>query len=212
MPTSCVNCWTCRAEIDRPLRPNAKAASAYDCSRAAAVTIARSRDGLYPCPSSRRIGRWGEKVPPAVGTVADRFVLPEFDPLGSQGSLLTLDGTGPPAVGAGLLIAQGGGLTVEEGSEGAVGETLGGGVGDLLHRVEVHVESGSVVAEGTTGDDFAPLGGELAEFEEFFRGERTTCHETPCPEVTTRPNRGVAPDDVRPRTSHGKAVHDLRRG
>jgi hypothetical protein len=187
----------------------ANAASANEPNRAAAVTIARSRDGLYPCPSSRRIGRWGEKVPPAVGAVADRFVLPEFDALGSQGSLLTLDGTGPSAVGTGLLIAQGGGLTVEEGSEGAVGESGGGGAGNLLHRIEVHVESGSVVAEGTTGDDLAPLGGELAELEEFFRSERTTCHKTPCPEVTTKPNRGVAPDDLRTRTSHGKGVHDL---
>jgi hypothetical protein len=108
-----------------------------------------------------------------------------------------------------LFLTQGGGLTLQEGVQGAFGQARGGGVGDLLHRVEVHVESGSVVAEGPTSDDFAPPSGELAEFEEFFWGERTTCHETPCPEVTTKPNRGVAPDDVRTRTAHGKAVHDL---
>jgi hypothetical protein len=103
------------------------------------------------------------------------------------------------------------GLLLEHLLKCPFGQSVRRGGGDLLHRVEVHVESGSVVAEGTTGDDFAPPGGELAELEEFFWGERTTCHETPCPEVTTKPNRGVAPDDVRTRTSRGKAVHDLPR-
>jgi len=141
--------------------------------------------------------------------VSDRFVLLEFDSLGSQGSLLTPDGTSPSAVGAGLLIAQGGGLTVEESLEGAFGEALGGSVGDLLHGVEVDVESGSVIAERAASDDFAPLGSELTEFQEFLWGERTTSHEASSQEVTTKPRRGFVPDGLRTRTSTGKAVHDL---
>lgn len=108
-----------------------------------------------------------------------------------------------------MLVAQGGGLAVEEGLEGAFGEAGGGGVGDLLHHVEVDVESGSVIAERAAGDDFPPLGGELAEFEEFRRSERTPGHEVSCLAVAAKPARGSAPDDLRLPTSHGKAVHDL---
>ena len=46
VPTSWVNCWTWRAEIDRPHRPRAKAASAKECRRAPAVTIFCSSAGL----------------------------------------------------------------------------------------------------------------------------------------------------------------------
>jgi len=115
--------------------------------------------------------------------VGDRFALGEFDPLRLEGSLVAADGTGDAAVGARLLVAEGGGVTVEEGLEGALGEALSGRVGDLFHRGEVDVESGSVVAEGASGDDFPPLGGQLAEFEEFVGGEGTACHDVSCQRV-----------------------------
>lgn len=102
--------------------------------------------------------------------MGDRFALAKFDPLGVQGSFLPMDGTGEPAVGTRLLVAEG---TLQKGLEGALGEPLGGGVGDLLHRVEIDTESGAVVAERAAGDDFPPLGGEVAEFPEFVGGERT---------------------------------------
>jgi hypothetical protein len=143
--------------------------------------------------------------------VSDRFVLREFDALRSQRTLLTPDRTGSSAVGARLLIAQGGGLTLKESLEGAFGEALGRGVCDLFHHVEVDIESGTV-AERAVGDDFPPRGGELTEFEEFLWGERTTGHEASSQGVTTKPCRGLVPDDLRTPTSHGKAAHDLCNG
>jgi hypothetical protein len=119
--------------------------------------------------------------------VSNRFALREFDSLGVEGSLLTLDGTNPPAVGAGLFVPQCGGLTLQKGLESAFGDSLGGGVSDLLHHCEIDIESGTLVAEGASGDDFSPLSGEEAKLVEFARSERTSGHETSCQEVTAKP-------------------------
>src|SRR5947199_9080146 len=105
--------------------------------------------------------RWGEKVPATVGTVADRFALLQGGPLHLEGALLTAEGARPSAVGTGLLLAQGLRLLVEEGLQGSFGEARRGSVGDLLHGAEIDIESGPRVAEGASGDDFAPLSGEL---------------------------------------------------
>jgi hypothetical protein len=59
------------------------------------------------------------------------------------------------------LLAQRLSLLFEEGLEGSRGKSAGRGVGDLLHRTEIDVESGPVVAEGASRDDFAPLGREV---------------------------------------------------
>jgi hypothetical protein len=80
-----------------------------------------------------------------------------------EGATLAAEGTGSPAFGTGLRRAQGVGLLFEEGLQGALDEAGGRGAGDLLHGSEIDVEPGTGVAEGTAGDDFAPLGGELAE-------------------------------------------------
>jgi len=56
---------------------------------------------------------------------------------------------------------------LQEGLQGALVEAGGGSLGDLLHGVEVDVQSGAVVAEGATGDDFAPLGCQITEFLEL---------------------------------------------
>lgn len=79
-----------------------------------------------------------------------------------------------------MLRAQGVGLALQEGLQGALVEAGGGGLGDLLHGVEVDVESGAVVTEGAAGDDFAPLGRQITEFLELLRGKLAACHEGSC--------------------------------
>src|SRR5437773_1600408 len=110
------------------------------------------------------MGRWGEKVPATVGTVADRFALLQGRALHLEGTFLATQQTKASAVGAGPLLAQRLGLLLQEGLQGSFGEPGGGRISDLLHGTEIDVESGSVVAEGVSGDNLAPLGGELAEF------------------------------------------------
>jgi hypothetical protein len=93
------------------------------------------------------------------------------------------------------LLAQRLGLLFEEGLQGPRGESGGSGVGDLLHRAEIDVEPGSVVAEGAPGDDFAPLGGEALEFLEFLRGEGAGCHDASCLGDGTRTSAKRLPSD-----------------
>jgi hypothetical protein len=57
-------------------------------------------------------------------------------------------------------------LPFEEIGEGSFGESGGGGIGDLFHGVEIGVASWSVVAEGSSANNFAPIGGEVADFLE----------------------------------------------
>src|SRR2546421_1317055 len=91
----------------------------------------------------------GGKVPAAVGTVAHRLALSQGRPLGLEGPFLTAQDTRSAAVGTGALRAQGLGLLLEENLQGALGKPRRGGQGDLLHRGEIDVESGPLVAEGS---------------------------------------------------------------
>jgi len=84
------------------------------------------------------------------------------------------------------VLAQGVGLLLEEGLQGALGESVGGGAGDLLHGLEIDIESGAALATGASSDDFAPLGGEAAEFLELLGGEGALCHAVSCLGVETR--------------------------
>ena len=59
-------------------------------------------------------------------------------------------------------------MLFEEQLEGSLGQSVCGGGRNLLEGAEVHVESGSVVAEGPLGDDFGPLACEFVELLEFF--------------------------------------------
>jgi hypothetical protein len=70
-----------------------------------------------------------------------------------------------------LLLAQSAGLLVQEGLQAAGVEPGGGGLGDLLHGVEVDIESGTLGAEGAAGDDVAPRSGEVTDILEVFGGE-----------------------------------------
>jgi len=115
-------------------------------------------------------------------------------------ALLTAGDTRSSAAGAGLLLTQGVGLLFEEGLQGALGQSGGSGVGDLLHGIEIDVEPGPVVAEGASGDDFAPLSGQLTEFLKFLGCKRAACHDASCVEVKAKEREQVVPVKVRPRT------------
>jgi hypothetical protein len=58
-----------------------------------------------------------------------------------------------------LLSAEGLGLLLHEGRQGALGNAGGGRLGDFFHGGQIDIESRSLLAEGASGDDFAPLGG-----------------------------------------------------
>ena len=136
------------------------------------------------------MGRWGEKVPAAVGTVAERFallyLLHKQCALDMERALLTADGTRPPALRTGLVLAQRLGLLFEHGLQGALSEAFSGGLSDLLHGVQIDVESGAIVAEGAAGNDFAPLRGEVAELLKFLGGKASACHDASCLGVAKR--------------------------
>ena len=108
-----------------------------------------------------------------------------------EGAWLAADDTGASTVGTGLVLTQGIGLLFQKGLQGALGEAGGSGTGELLHGVQVDVEPGSVVAESTAGDDFAPLGSEALELLELFGSEGAACHAASCLKVesTTREKR-----------------------
>jgi len=99
-----------------------------------------------------------------------------------------------------LLLAQGVGLLLQEGLQSALGETGSGGAGDWLHGIQIDVEAGAVVAEGATGDDFAPAGGKVAKFLEFLGGEGASWHAAPCLEVESTTRAEVDSGKIRRRT------------
>jgi hypothetical protein len=85
------------------------------------------------------------------------------------------------------VLGQGLGLLLEQGGEGALEHALGGGLGGLLQGEQVGVQGRALIAEGTAGGDFAPLGGEITEMLEFLGGKRSGGHEVSC--------LGLAPRD-----------------
>jgi hypothetical protein len=86
------------------------------------------------------------------------------------------NGTGGAAVRAGNPFPERLGLLFQEGGQGAFGQAGGSGAGELLHGLEVGVQSRAVVTEGATGNDFAPAGSEVTDFLEEFGGKFTACH------------------------------------
>lgn len=146
------------------------------------------------------MGRWGKKVPATVGTVTHRFALLQLGALRLEGTLLAAEDTKASAVGTGPLLAQRLGLLLQEGLQGAFRESSGSGGGDLLHGGEIDVESGSVVAEGVSGDNLAPLSSETVEFLEFFGSEGARSHDASCLGVETTTRGKLAPVRLRRRT------------
>jgi hypothetical protein len=66
----------------------ASAASRNEENRAAAVTTRSTTEELYPCSSSPRAARRGEKVPATVGTVGEAFGLLDLGSLSREGALV----------------------------------------------------------------------------------------------------------------------------
>ncbi len=93
-----------------------------------------------------------------------------------QGAWLAGDGTQGAALRAGQLLAEGLGLLFQERSQGSFGQALGSGLGDLFHGLEIGVESGSIVAEGASCDDFTPTFGKITDFLEELRGQFAPRH------------------------------------
>jgi hypothetical protein len=71
-----------------------------------------------------------------------------------------------------LVVGERLGLLVQSGGEGSRGQPQGSSEGNLFHGVEVDIETGAVVAKGTTGNNFAPSGSEFADLLQHFRGQR----------------------------------------
>lgn len=82
------------------------------------------------------------------------------------------------------------GLLFEEQLESSFGQALSGRSGDLLEGSEVHIESRSVVAEGSLGDDFGPLACEFVELVEFLGCEAGCRHGSSCLTVASRTDWG----------------------
>ena len=139
------------------------------------------------------MGRWWEKIPAAVGTVAHRFALLQLCALDLERAWLPTEGAKPSAIGAGRLLAWGVGLLFEEGLQGALSEAGGGGLGDWLHSRAIDIKSGAIVAEGASGDNFAPLCGEATEFLDFLGGEVAVCHNASCVGVSKGAREKVTP-------------------
>jgi hypothetical protein len=93
-----------------------------------------------------------------------------------QGPGLPSHGAGAPAVGAGLLRAEGLGLLLQGGGESAFGQAGGGGGGELLQGGEIEVEAGAGVPKGPASDNLAPLGGESTDILEVLGREGLACH------------------------------------
>jgi xanthine/CO dehydrogenase XdhC/CoxF family maturation factor len=109
--------------------------------------------------------------------VTDRFAGGEGRLPRSQEPWLPADRADGAASRTGLLRAKCLGLLLQEKSQGAFGQPCGGSVDDLLHRVEVDIQTGAVVAESTAGDDFPPVGGEGADFLKEGGGKFTMRHD-----------------------------------
>jgi hypothetical protein len=108
--------------------------------------------------------------------MADRLALGEGAAGHVQGAGFAVQGTGGATVRTGNLFAQGLGLLFQEGAEGALGEAGRRGAGELRHGLEVRVQAGTALPEGAAGDDFAPAGGQVADFLEELGGKFTARH------------------------------------
>src|SRR5437868_2872244 len=112
--------------------------------------------------------------------MADGLAISERAAVAGQGARLVADGTQLSAVGAGALRGEGLGLLLQEGGEGALGQAAGSGAGDLLQGEQINVQAGPGVPEGTAGDNFAPLGGGVADVLEFLGCQARGGHEQSC--------------------------------
>jgi hypothetical protein len=101
-------------------------------------------------------------------------------------------------VGTELVFGESPGLLLKEELECPFGQTLGRRRGDLLEGSEVDIESGPVVAEGSFGDDLAPLGGQCPEPAEFLGCEVRGGHRSSGLEVAAMTASGFLSHRGRP--------------
>jgi len=106
--------------------------------------------------------------------VADGFVVSELAPRDIQRSVLPAHRAKLLAVGAGVLGVERLGLLLQEGGEGPFRQAGSRSRGDLLHGLEVDLQARAGLAEGATGNDFAPLGSEFTDFLELLRRDLGT--------------------------------------
>jgi hypothetical protein len=125
--------------------------------------------------------------------VAERLaVLDGLTAVDVQRSGLALHGAGPATAGAGLVLPEGVGLLFQEGGEGAFGKSGRGRRRDLLQGSEIGVEARSVVAESPSGDNSAPLGGQIADVLEVLGRDLSTCHRLSCLRVIENGANGLS--------------------
>ena len=98
--------------------------------------------------------------------MSDGFVLGDGAAGPLPGAWLVRKGAAGTTVGTMRDGSEALGLPFEQVGEGSFGESGGGDIGDLFHGVEIDVESGSVVAEGSSANNFAPIGHEFADLLE----------------------------------------------
>jgi hypothetical protein len=112
--------------------------------------------------------------------MAHRFALGDGAVAEFEGAFLAGDAARASTVGTGLCGAELLGLLFQQRGQGALGHALGGGGGDLLHDVEIDIESRAGVAEGVAGHNFAPAGSEVTDVLELLSGELTLWHSQAC--------------------------------
>ena len=79
--------------------------------------------------------------------------------------------------GQAVLVSEGVGLPLQQALQGAFDQAGSGGLGDALQGGQIE---GDGVVAGASGDDFAPLGGEVVEFLQFGGGEVGAWHGASC--------------------------------
>jgi hypothetical protein len=118
--------------------------------------------------------------------MADGFVVGERTALANQRACFRVDRAELPAVGTRGRGGQGLGLLLQEGGEGTLGQSPGSGGGNLFQGGQVRIEAGAGFAEGTTGHNFTPLGGQVTDILEFFGSQFGSGHRLSCLAVTSK--------------------------
>lgn len=82
-------------------------------------------------------------------------------------------------------------MLLAKGWHGTFGDVSGNGLGDLLHSNAIDIASGSVVANGASGNNFASLCRQVVEFVEFCGSQVAGCHDASGHEVKTKTTEKV---------------------
>jgi hypothetical protein len=108
--------------------------------------------------------------------VADRLVVVERTTAHVHEAVLRLHRAEAPTTRAVLLFPQALGLLLRGLLQGAGRQPAGGGDSDLLHGIQIDVQTGAVVAESAPRDNSTPLLGELENGFFIFMAELVSWH------------------------------------